>query len=265
MALSFPTLPQPFELWQCTLNWRPNDLQQQRFQRLYEGILRGNEQLNLTRITAAEEFWEKHLWDSLAGIAPWLADGSEAADPVPPWIVNPPSAIHSAIDIGTGGGFPGLPVAIARPDWHITSLDATRKKIAFLAELSQTLGLTHVNTLADRAEQVGHQHPHRAGYDLALIRAVGSASTCAEYALPLLKVNGVAVLYRGQWTPEEETELRQIILQLGGGDLWVKAMTTPLTQGARHYVYLHKQKPTPEGFPRAVGVPAKQPLRWIDG
>lgn len=245
-------LPAALEQWQLTLQWQPNEPQQLLFQRLYEGVVQGNQQLNLTRITAPQEFWEKHLWDSLYGIAPWLSEALAL-----PWEQPEPQKV---IDIGTGGGFPGLPVAIAKPDWALTCLDSTRKKIAFLADLSQALGLPQVHTLADRAEGAGHHLQHREAYDLALIRAVGSAAVCAEYALPLLKVGGVAVLYRGQWTDSEEAGLRKALKPLGGGALQVRAAATPLSQGVRHCVYIFKQKPTVAEFPRPAGIPAKQPL-----
>ena len=250
MTVTPTLLPQPTDPWP-SLNWQPEEAQRAGFQRLYEAIVRGNQQVNLTRLTEPSAFWEKHLWDSLYGIAPWLSPG-DALTPLPP--------VQSVIDIGTGGGFPGLPVAMARPDWQVTLLDATRKKIAFLAELSQSLGLSNVQTLADRAESAGHHPQHREAYDLALIRAVGPAATCAEYALPFLKVGGVAVLYRGQWTDAEAASLRQAIGQLGGEEMTVQATHTPLSLSVRHCLYVRKGRPTPKQFPRAVGVPTKQPL-----
>ncbi|WP_338038670.1 16S rRNA (guanine(527)-N(7))-methyltransferase RsmG [Neosynechococcus sphagnicola] len=108
-------LPELPELWEITLGWQPTAHQQQQFQQIYEQILMGNQRLNLTRITDPLEFWEKHLWDSLQGVAPLLSQPS----------VQPGLRV---IDIGTGAGFPGLPVAIARPDATITLLDSTQKK-----------------------------------------------------------------------------------------------------------------------------------------
>lgn len=247
-------LPNFLQEWQHTLQWQPNAEQQKLLQQLYEGILQGNQQVNLTRITDPHEFWEKHLWDSLFGIAPWLSGHAS----VPPAESLP--QVETVIDIGTGGGFPGLPVAIALPDWQVTCLDSTRKKIAFLAGLSQSLGLNQVKTLAERAESAGHHPLHREAYDLALIRAVGPVTVCAEYALPLVKVNGMAVLYRGQWTPDEEKALNQAVAQLGGGQVWVQAVTTPLSHSVRHCIYIYKTSPTAGAFPRALGIPAKQPL-----
>lgn len=252
---SIPTpLPIHLDVWQATLQWQPNSQQQALFQQLYEAMVQGNQQFNLTRITEPEAFWEKHLWDSLYGIAPWLSASPGA---LPEVALTP---IQQVIDIGSGGGFPGLPVAIAQPNWHLTCLDSTRKKMAFLDTLSQTLGLTQVQTVTDRAETLGHHRHHREAYDLALIRAVGAAPVCAEYALPLLKVNGVAILYRGQWTEAEAHDLAQALPSLGGGEVWVAAATTPLSQSTRHCIYICKRNPTAAAFPRAAGIPAKQPL-----
>lgn len=245
-------LPEMSAAWQETLNWQPTAQQQAQLQHLYELIVAGNQQLNLTRITEPTEFWEKHLWDSLRGIAPFLIE-SRSPD-------GGESSVFKMIDVGTGGGFPGVPVAIARPDWHITLADSTQKKIVFLSTLVQALGLEHVSTLVGRAEDIGQQRRQRESYDLALIRAVGPASVCAEYVLPLLKLEGQAVLYRGQWSAEETDALRPAVAQLGGAIVAVEAFTTPVSQSVRHCLYLQKVAPTPVEFPRAVGIPGKQPL-----
>jgi len=237
-------LPEMSELWQQTLSWQPDLRQQAQFQRFYDLILQGNQQLNLTRITTAEEFWEKHLWDSLSGVKPWL-DNKEP---------------YSVIDIGTGAGFPGVPVAIVRPEWQITLLDSTRKKLTFVEQALAELGLENARTCVDRAEQVGQDPQHRAGYDRVLIRAVATASVCAEYAMPLLKIGGTAVLYRGQWTEPEAIGLQSALETLGGRVEQVEAFATPLTQSARHCVYVQKLKPTPAQFPRSIGVPTQKPL-----
>jgi 16S rRNA (guanine527-N7)-methyltransferase len=246
-------LPDLTAAWQSTLQWSPSPAQQTRFQQILEGILAGNQQMNLTRITEPTEFWEKHLWDSLSGLAPWLTPA-----PRPEWV--PPLETAKVIDIGTGAGFPGLPVAIAFPSWQVTLLDATQKKVRFLAELSQSLGLETVRAIADRAEFLAHQPSHREQYDLALLRAVGPAATCAEYALPLVKIGGLAVLYRGQWTAEDTQQLTLAADQLGGQIVAVHPWQTPLTQGIRHCVYLAKHTPTAEEFPRPAGIPSKKPL-----
>jgi 16S rRNA (guanine527-N7)-methyltransferase len=241
-------LPEMAQIWQETLNWQPTDQQQLQFQQLYELIIEGNRQLNLTRITESQEFWEKHLWDSLRGIVleqKFISSLEEGA---------------SVIDIGTGAGFPGIPVAIALPNSTMTLLDSTRKKITFIDKILSELALNNAKTLVARVEEIGQQTQHRQSYDLALIRAVGTASACAEYALPLLKQGGLAVIYRGNWTQEETTVLENAVKQLGGSIEAIAQFTTPLSQSIRHCLYLRKIAATPANFPRAVGLPTQKPL-----
>ena len=240
-------LPVMAELWQETLGWQPDETQQARFQRLYELILEGNQKLNLTRITEPQEFWEKHLWDSLRGVA-FLFKAGEVAETEVSFLFSDSLKI---IDIGTGAGFPGLPVAIALPQSTVTLLDATRKKIAFLDALIPELAIANAKTLVGRAEQVGSDRQHRQ-YDLALVRAVGSASACAEYALPLLKPEGLAILYRGQWTAEEAEELAQTAERLNGKLDTIEEFTTPLTQSVRHCISLRKIKPGQANLPKKI-------------
>lgn len=250
-----PSLPDWTPLWQETLHWIPTPAQTQQFQALYHLILAGNQHLNLTRITDPLEFSEKHLWDSLSGIQEFLS--------VPPPVALLPTPF-SVIDIGTGAGFPGIPIAIAQPNWTVTLLDSTRKKITFVEQLLKTLELTSVKTLVGRVEAIGQQRHHRERYDLALIRAVAPASVCAEYALPLLKADGCAVLYRGQWTEAEAETLTVAADMLGGKIDAIAAFKTPMTQSDRHCITLRKIAPTPSQYPRLTGIPAQKPLGELE-
>ncbi|MGB5972242.1 MAG: 16S rRNA (guanine(527)-N(7))-methyltransferase RsmG [Nodosilinea sp.] len=245
-------LPVNSDRWQDTLDWQPSQQQQQAFQQLYEAVLTANQQVNLTRITSPDDFWEKHLWDSLQGVAPWLSKPQDNASGLKSGL--------KVVDVGTGGGFPGLPVALVFPHWAIALMDATRKKITALETVCAALGIANASFLPQRAEQVAHQPAYRAAYDLALLRAVGSANTCAEYALPLLKLEGQAIFYRGQWSAAEEASLTAVLPRLGGRLLEVRSQTTPLTQSVRHNVILTKIERTPDTFPRLPGIPAKAPL-----
>jgi len=244
---SFSPLPDTTHLWQKTLNWQPKPEQIQTFQTLYRHILDANRYFNLTRITDPTEFSEKHLWDSLRGIASFL-NGSTS--PVP----------FKVIDIGTGAGFPGIPMAIAQPHWSVTLLDSTRKKIDFLNQLLTTLNLSNATTLVGRAEEIGRNLTHREQYNLAAIRAVAAASVCAEYALPLLQVDGLAVLYRGQWTEAETQSLEKAVAMLGGKIEAIEAFKTPISQSERHCVYLRKVATSPPEYPRVTGIPTQKPL-----
>lgn len=211
------------DLWLQTLSWQPSAFQQSQFQRLYELVLAGNSQFNLTRITEPGEFWEKHLWDSLQGIMPFLGQEQQ-----------------KIIDIGTGAGFPGLPVAIALPKSTVTLVDSTRKKITFLDSVLEKLSISNALTVTSRAEALGKIPQYANVYDLATIRAVGAAVICAQYALPLVKPGGMAVLYRGNWTEVEQEDLVRAIAPLKGVIDSVDSFTTPITHSIRHCIYLKK-------------------------
>lgn len=241
-------LPENNSVWQKTLNWQPTAQQIEQFQRLYELIIIGNQKLNLTRITSPEEFWEKHLWDSLRGISFILKNELN-------WQEE-----KKVIDIGTGAGFPGLPIAITLPKSAVTLLDSTRKKISFIETVLADLNIKNAFPLTGRAEQFGRIFQHREIYDIALIRAVAPTTVCAEYALPMLKNGGIAILYRGNLTTDEQTNLPEVVKILGGKIELIEEFKTPLSDSIRHCIYLRKVGKTPINYPRSVGVPTQKPL-----
>jgi len=219
-----------FDHWQSTLNWSPNLDQVVQFEKLYELVLEGNKTQNLTRITSPDDFWEKHLWDSLRGVlAYWDREDIQV------------------VDIGTGAGFPGLPIAIARPSWQITLVDSKQKKITFVEETIQNLQLTNAIAQVGRAEDINKISSYKKKYDLTLVRAVGKPDICASYCLPFLKMNGTGILYRGQWLPEESEQLDIFCEEQGLQVVKQDRFQTPLTAGIRHSVYLlpNVQAPSP--------------------
>ena len=246
--LSIANLPKMAEIWQKTLNWQPTNLQENQFQQLYQLIIAGSRQINLTRITEPEEFWEKHLWDSLRGIAPKqiFIPGIDRGKRI--------------IDIGTGAGFPGLPIALIFPNSQVTLLDSTGKKIAFIETVLSALALNNAKTLLGRAEEIGQQYQHRQHYDLAVIRAVSNVSVCAEYSLPLVRKGGLAIIYRGNWSEAENESLEIAVEQLGGVIELIEEFSTPLSNSTRHCLYLRKVTNTPISFPRGVGIPSQKPI-----
>jgi 16S rRNA (guanine527-N7)-methyltransferase len=246
--LSIANLPKMAEIWQNTLNWQPTNLQENQFQQLYQLIIAGNRQINLTRITEPEEFWEKHLWDSLRGIAPKqiFIPGIDRGKRI--------------IDIGTGAGFPGLPIALIFPNSQVTLLDSTGKKITFIETVLSALALNNAKTLLGRAEEIGQQYEHRQNYDVAVIRAVGNVSVCAEYSLPLVRKGGLAIIYRGTWSEVENESLETAVEQLGGVVELIEEFSTPLSNSIRHCLYLRKVTNTPISFPRGVGIPTQKPI-----
>ncbi|TVR10425.1 MAG: 16S rRNA (guanine(527)-N(7))-methyltransferase RsmG [Phormidium sp. GEM2.Bin31] len=222
-----PTTPSlPSEVWEGSLAWPVTLRMQAEFQRFYDCVVQGNRRANLTRILEPMDFWEKHLWDSLRGVLPFLS--GEVPLPDSPRVV----------DIGTGGGFPGIPLAIARPDWSLTLLDSTQKKVRFLQAAIAHLQLSQVQAISGRAETLGALRPYREGYDVALLRAVAAPSVCLDYARSWLKPGGWVVLYRGQWRDEEQEDLRQ---GLQGFELVrLDSFVTPQTQATRHSVMLRR-------------------------
>lgn len=210
-----------FEQWQSTLNWLPNPEQLDQFEKLYELVLEGNSKQNLTRIIAPDDFWEKHLWDSLRGVlAYWDRENIKL------------------IDIGTGAGFPGLPIAIAKPSWQVTLVDSKQKKVAFVQQTIQDLQLSNAISLAGRVEELNQTSGYRKKYDLAVVRAVGKPDICASYCLPFLKRSGTAILYRGQWLPEESEQIDLFCQEQELQVVKQDRFQTPLTAGIRHSVYL---------------------------
>lgn len=244
-------LPKYLHLWQSTMNWQPDEGHILEFQSFYDFILEANQQMNLTRIVEPKEFWEKHLWDSLRGISPFLQGDSIATENEMP---------VQLIDIGTGAGFPGLPIAIARPDWQVTLFDSTNKKIIFINSVIHRLGMENAQAITARAEELGREPEHRSQYHVAVSRAVAEASVCAEYALPLLKIGGLGILYRGNWTDEETYRLENTVKKLGGAIDFIEKFETPFSKAMRHCIYLRKIAPTPEEYPRTVGLPSHKPL-----
>lgn len=230
-----PPLPELPHLWQETLAWQPDTIAQERFQAFYRCVRQGNRRVNLTRILEPEEFWEKHLWDSLRGVAPFFEEltGAEAGDLALP-------ATPNVVDIGTGGGFPGIPVAIARPDWSVRLLDSTQKKVRFLQQAIAEVGLDNVRAIAGRAETLGTVRPYRDSCDLVLLRAVGAAEKCLDYAIPWLKPGGWAVLYRGRWQPEEAEALAADVEALGLEWVQTDRFETPQSQAVRHLLFLRR-------------------------
>jgi 16S rRNA (guanine527-N7)-methyltransferase len=232
--------------WQA-LGWRPNDDQLQRLQALQEQLRHWNRRLNLTRLVEGSDYWVAQIVDSL-----W---------PLVPLLVQPATGPLRVIDVGTGGGFPGLAVAIALPHAHLTLVDSVGRKLEAVRAMASNLGLAErVQLRAERVERTGRQAEHRGRYDLAMARAVAPAPVVAEYLVPLLAPQGRALLYRGQWPPHDGQQLEAAALRLQATVERVERRELPQQRGVRHAVWLRPLGPCPAAYPRAVGLPAKQPL-----
>lgn len=213
------------------------------FERYLDFLRQENEQLNLTSIVEPLEVATKHFVDSATVLA-----------------VAQPALGESAVDVGSGGGFPGVPLAILRSDLRITLVESVQKKAAFLERLREELSLGNVRVVAGRAEEVGRHRGHRERYGLAVARAVAPLGVVWEYLLPLVRVGGVAVAQKGPSVAEELSGGERAARALGAGEQRVREFTLPEGAGERRVVLVDKVKPCPEQYPRRTGVPAKKPL-----
>ena len=208
-------------------------------------LLDWNRRVNLTAVADAPGVQVKHFADSLACLAAFPED-------------LPTSC--RLIDIGTGAGFPGVPLKLVRPERRLTLLDATRKKTAFLDHLLPALGLTDVLVVTARAEDAGNDPAHRESYDLALSRAVASLPTLAELCLPLLRPGGLMVAQKSAGVESEVRAAQRAIGVLGGRLRAPLSYRLPGLSEPRWLIVVEKERPTPPGYPRRAGMPAKRPL-----
>lgn len=213
-----------------------------RLRELVDRLLETNRQFNLTAVRDPGEAWQKHILDSLQGLQTGLFDGQVRV-----------------VDVGSGAGFPGLPLAITRPDARFTFIEATRKKCGFIQATSEHFGLK-AQVINARAEEAGHEAKLRAQFEVATVRAVGSFMEVAEYCLPLVKVGGHVVLWRGK-DAEAEAGDSELALDLLGGALQdVHPYELPGHPMQYHLVILYKHGQTPAKYPRRTGIPKSQPL-----
>lgn len=227
---------------QLGLNLEPHIPQ---FAQLFDLLTTANQTTNLTAIRDELGIVQKHFIDSLTCLH------SDRLNP------NPKAKI---IDVGTGAGFPGLPLAIVRPQLQIDLLDATRKKIEFIAQAIQQLGLPNAKATWGRAETLGHQPEYRESYDGAVTRAVSSVGVVAELCLPLVKAGGFVLIQRGIEVDQELQQAAKWVKELGGTLTPLLQLRLPNSGEQRTLVMIEKISPTPQKYPRKVGVPAKNPL-----
>ena len=209
--------------------------------RYYDLLIDTNRVMNLTAITEFDEVVRKHFADSLV-----LSKYVDFHN------------IHRVIDIGTGAGFPGLVLKIVFPDISLTLLDSLAKRILFLQNVSEELGLNDIEFVHARTEDAAALSKYRENYDLAVSRAVAQLRVLSEYCLPYVKKNGLFVAYKGG-DVSEELEASQKAFKLLGGSL-ENVETFPLYDMQRSLVFIRKSSDTPKKYPRQAGMPAKKPL-----
>ena len=214
----------------------------------YELLIEWNEVMNLTAITEYEEVLVKHFADSLSlyQFCPDIQKGR-------------------LLDLGTGAGFPGIPLKIAFPELEIVLLDSLNKRIGFLNTVIEKLGLTGITAIHARAEEAAGKAEYREQFDYCVSRAVARLSTLSEYALPYVKCGGYFIPYKSGEIKEETAEAKFAVNLLGGKIMKTEEFVLPNTDMKRSFIFIKKEKTTPKKYPRGQGKPSKQPLIQGEG
>lgn len=226
------------------LNIQINEIQKKQFDTFYSMLVEWNKVMNLTGITEYEEVIEKHFVDSLSIVN--IFDLSE---------------VNTVIDVGTGAGFPGIPLKIAFPHLKITLLDSLNKRIHFLDSVIDELKLDGIYTIHGRAEDFAKKDDYRERYDLCVSRAVANLSTLSEYCLPYIRVGGIFISYKSGDVDDEVLESKKAISILGGKLDNVVKFQLPGTDINRSFIKIKKIKNTGKKYPRKAGLPSKEPLK----
>ena len=206
-------------------------------------LLAWSQRMNLTAITDPAEIAIKHYLDSLTLFK----------------VIQQFQGM-SLIDVGTGAGFPGLALAIAFPDLHVTLMDSTAKKLRFLDHACNALELDNIRTLHARAEDTGRHKAHREAYDIVTARAVGRMPALMEYTLPLAKLDGQVVAMKGTSAYDETSAAAKAITTLGGELFTIEEIRLPTLDNPRYVIVVDKVDPTPRRYPRNAGIPTRDPI-----
>lgn len=211
------------------------------FEQYMDGILEWNKKINLTAITDRDEFISKHFVDSVLSY-----NFREYID------------ADSIIDIGTGAGFPGIPLAIVSPDKKFVLADSLNKRLKVINELASKIGIDNIETVHGRAEELARNKKYREAFDLCISRAVANLAVLCEYCLPFIKVGGHLLAYKGP-DAEEEVKMAEKAIKILGGKL-IEIVSVDLDGYDHNIVVIEKINKTPSKYPRKAGTPGKEPI-----
>ena len=209
----------------------------------HEMLLDWNTRMNLTALTAPEDVAVKHIIDSLTAYDAARFDGA-----------------RTLIDVGTGAGLPGIPLAVYAPHLTVTLLDSLNKRVRFLTEVTAAMGLQNVRCIHARAEEAARTVEHRAAYDIVVSRAVARLPVLLEYTLPFVRVGGTLLALKGRAYAEEQKEARRAAEVLGGGRITARPVHLPGLDDVRAILTVTKERQTPAAYPRGGGAPTRRPL-----
>lgn len=216
---------------------------QKKFLTYYELLVEKNKVMNLTAITEFDEVIEKHFLDSIS-----LVQIMDLTKPM------------KVLDLGTGAGFPGIPLKIMFPELQIVLADSLNKRVLFLQEVIDALELQRITAVHGRAEELARRKDYRECFDLCVSRAVANLSTLSEYCLPFIHISGKFVSYKSGEVEEEAENARKAVFLLGGELQDVVKFDLPGSEIHRSFVVMEKVKTTPKAYPRKAGTPSKNPL-----
>ena len=213
------------------------------YETYYDLLIEWNEKMNLTALTSPHDVAVKHIIDSLLAYDARLFAGAP-----------------SVIDVGTGAGFPGLPLKIYAPDIRLTLMDALKKRVHFLETVTEALHLEGVTCVHARAEEAARDRAYRERYDIAVSRAVARLPVLLEYTLPFVRQGGTLLALKGRQYQEEVDGAARALKLLGGTLRDVRPVHLPGLDDVRAVIIVRKERPTPRAYPRKAGTPAKKPL-----